>query len=45
MPEDSHYDAAIEHLASSLQELKIDEDLIVDILSLAESGRNSLLGK
>lgn len=45
MPEDSHYDVMIEHLTSSLQELNIGVDLITDILSLAESGRNSLLGK
>ena len=45
MPQDSHYDATIEHLASSLQELDIDENLVAEILSLAECGRNSLLGK
>ncbi len=45
MPGDSHYDIAIEHLADSLKGLNIDEDLITDILKLAERGRNSLLGK
>jgi hypothetical protein len=45
MPEDSHYDVAIEHLRNALQELKIDGDLTADIVSFVESGRNSLLGK
>lgn len=45
MPEDSHYDVAIEHLRNALQELEIDGDLTADIVSFAESGRNSLLGK
>lgn len=45
MPEDSHYDVAIEHLRNALQELEIDGDLTADIVSFVESGRNSLLGK
>jgi hypothetical protein len=45
MPEDSHYDVAIEHLINALQELEIDGDLTADIVSFVESGRNSLLGK
>jgi hemoglobin-like flavoprotein len=45
MPDDSHYDVVIEHLINSLQELGIDGDVIADIVTLVESGRNSLLGK
>ncbi len=45
MPEDSHYDILITHLTSSLQELQIDNALAKEVLVLAESGRNSLLGK
>lgn len=45
MPEDSHYDAVIEHLAHSLKELDVDENMAAEILLMAESGRNSLLGR
>lgn len=45
MQQDSHYDVVIEHLTDSLHELNIAENLTVEILALAERGRNSLLGK
>lgn len=49
MPEDSHYDAVMEHLAVCLKELNLDNALdnalVTEVLTLAESGRNRLLGK
>lgn len=44
MPDDSHYDIAMEHLADCLQELNIDKNLAPEILALAESARNEILG-
>lgn len=44
MPDDSHYDIAMEHLADCLQELNIDKNLAPEILALAESARNKILG-
>lgn len=45
IPNDTHYDVVIEHLAQSLKELNIDGVLSNEILALAEKGRNSILGK
>ncbi|MSR17408.1 MAG: hypothetical protein EXR89_06410 [Methylococcaceae bacterium] len=45
MPGDSHYDAVIEHLTTSLQALKLNGAIIAEVLELAERGRNSVLGK
>ncbi len=45
MPDDSHYDAVMEHLKTSLDTLNLDDSLKTDILRLAESGRDGLLGK
>lgn len=44
MPDDSHYDIVMEHLADCLQELNIDKNLAPEILALAESARNQILG-
>lgn len=44
MPDDSHYDVVMEHLTSTLQELNIDKNTAADVIALAESARNSVLG-
>ena len=44
MPDNSQYDAVVEHLASTLEELNIDNNLTSEVLALGESARNSILG-
>jgi hemoglobin len=44
MPDDTHYDVVMKHLTSSLQELKMDNDLVNNILAFAESARDGVLG-
>jgi len=44
MPDDTHYDVVMKHLASTLQELKMDKGLVTDVLALAESARDGVLG-
>jgi truncated hemoglobin YjbI len=45
MPESFHYDAVMENLAASLEQLNHSSSLIREVLELAEQGRNPLLGK
>lgn len=45
MPDDSHYDALIENLKASVQQLGMDAGLQRDILAVAESNRNRVLGR
>lgn len=42
--DDSHVDAVIENLASTLRELNVAEDLISQVAEIAESTRNDVLG-
>ena len=42
---DSHFDAVMENLAATLQELKVPDDLIAEAAAIAESTRNDVLGK
>lgn len=44
MPDNSHYDVVMEHLTDTLQELHVDKNLVPEILSMAESARNDVLG-
>jgi truncated hemoglobin YjbI len=44
-PDDFHYDIVMEHLADSLKQLNITEDLTYQILALAEKGRDGLLAR
>ncbi|NOV31619.1 MULTISPECIES: hypothetical protein [unclassified Methylomonas] len=44
-PDDFHYDIVMEHLAASLKQLNIAEDLAYQILALAEKGRDGLLAR
>ncbi len=42
---DSHFDAVMEHLGATLQELNVPEELIAQAAAIAESTRNDVLGK
>ena len=42
---DSHFDAVVEHLASTLKELKVRDKDIVNIVNIANSVRNGVLGR
>ncbi|HHH48099.1 MAG TPA: group 1 truncated hemoglobin [Gammaproteobacteria bacterium] len=42
---DSHFDAVMENLAATLQELKVPDELIAEAAAIAESTRNDVLGK
>ncbi len=44
MPENTHYDVVMEHLGNALQELNIDNNAANEVLALAESARNDVLG-
>jgi hemoglobin len=43
--DDSHFDAVMEHLGASLQELKVPSELISEAAAIAESVRGDVLGK
>lgn len=45
MPDDSIYDAVMENLTATLQEMDLDGGLMQDVLAFAEQGRNPVLGK
>lgn len=42
---DSHFDAVMENLGATLQELNVPADLIAQAAAIAESTRNDVLGK
>lgn len=42
---DSHFDAVMEHLGGTLQELNVPDNLIAQAAAVAESTRNDVLGK
>ena len=42
---DSHFDAILEHLASTLKELGVSDDLIKEAVAVAESVRSEVLCK
>jgi hemoglobin len=42
---DSHFDAVAEHLADTLSELGVGQEQINQVLAIAESTRNDVLGK
>ena len=43
--DDSHFDAVMEHLAATLQELNVPQNLIAQVAAIAESTRNDVLGR
>ena len=42
---DSHFDAVMENLAATLEELNVPGELIAEAAAIAESTRNDVLGK
>lgn len=42
---DSHFDAVMENLGATLQELNVPEELIKQAAAIAESTRNDVLGR
>lgn len=42
---DSHFDAVMEHLGATLQELNVPAELIAKVAAIAESTRNDVLGR
>lgn len=42
---DSHYDAVMEHLGATLNELNVPQELIAEAAALVESVRGEVLGK
>jgi hemoglobin len=43
--DDSHFDAVMEHLTTTLQDLNVPENLIAQVAAIAESTRNDILGR
>ena len=43
--DDSHFDAVMEHLGATLQELNVPGNLIAQAAAIAESTRNDVLGR
>ena len=42
---DSHFDAVVNHLGSTLKELGVADELIAKVAGIAESTRNDVLGR
>jgi len=42
---DSHFDAVLENLRLTLEELKVPQPLIAEVAAIAESTRNDVLGR
>ncbi len=42
---DMHFDAVVENLATTLKELKVADDLISEVATIAESTRADVLGR
>ena len=42
---DSHFDAVVNHIDTTLKELNVDQGLIDEVLKITESTRNDVLGK
>ena len=40
-----HFDVVIEHLTATLKELKVPQELIIEVTTLAEGTRQDVLGK
>lgn len=42
---DAHFDAVVENLAATLQELNVPQQYIVEVAAVCETTRNDILGK
>lgn len=43
--DNSHFDAVMEHLSATLEELNVPEELIAQVAAIAESTRSDVLGR
>ncbi|MDD5578622.1 MAG: group 1 truncated hemoglobin [Methylobacter sp.] len=43
--DDSHFDAVMEHLGATLEELNVPPELIAEVAAIAESTRNDVLNR
>lgn len=43
--DDSHFDAVLENLGATLEELNVPQELIAEVVTIAESTRNDVLGR
>jgi hemoglobin len=43
--DDSHFDAVMEHLGATLEELNVPQELIAEVAAIAESTRNDVLNR
>ncbi len=43
--DDSHFDAVMENLTATLQELNVPAELIAEVAAIAETTRNDVLGR
>ncbi|VAX04443.1 Cyanoglobin; Hemoglobin-like protein HbN [hydrothermal vent metagenome] len=43
--DDSHFDAVVENLGSTLKELGVSDELIGEVAAIAETTRNDVLGR
>ncbi|MDD1627573.1 MAG: group 1 truncated hemoglobin [Methylococcaceae bacterium] len=43
--DDSHFDAVVEHLVSTLEELNVPQELITEVVAICETTRNDVLGR
>ncbi|MDD5113073.1 MAG: group 1 truncated hemoglobin [Methylobacter sp.] len=43
--DNSHFDAVMEHLRATLEELNVPEELIAEVATIAEGARKDVLGK
>ncbi|PPD47632.1 MAG: group 1 truncated hemoglobin [Methylobacter sp.] len=43
--DDSHFDAVVENLGATLQELSVPEELIAEVVAICETTRNDVLGR
>lgn len=43
--DDSHFDAVMEHLTGTLEELNVPQSLVNQVAAIAESTRNDVLGR
>jgi hemoglobin len=43
--DDSHFDAVVEHLGATLEELNVPQELIAEVVAICETTRNDVLGR
>lgn len=43
--DDSHFDAVVENLGATLQELSVPQELIAEVVAICETTRNDVLGR